>query len=177
VGANPSWRWPQLQPAWVIFGKYRWVILGARRSVGRPILAAAAFLGGSGPAESRLRAVLPAYSRSRRSFCSFESGRLGEPLRSSVPWGFPSLEPSAIGGFEQAFRCYEYCPLTTDVLWGPSSGGMPWFQTNPQMMSGSRLPYRPFDGTRPACLRWSRRLYLCRMPRAPPRPSRNGLPL
>ena len=31
MGANPSWRWPQLQPAWVIFGKYRWVILGARR--------------------------------------------------------------------------------------------------------------------------------------------------
>jgi hypothetical protein len=28
---------------------------------------------------------------------------------------------------------------------------MSWFQTNPQTMPGSRLPYRPFDGTRPAC--------------------------
>ena len=35
MGANPSWRWPQLQPAWVIFGKYRWVILGARRRLWR----------------------------------------------------------------------------------------------------------------------------------------------
>ena len=25
--------WPQLQPAWVIFGKHRWVNSGARRSI------------------------------------------------------------------------------------------------------------------------------------------------
>src|SRR5450759_2307257 len=29
--------WPQLQPAWVIFGKHRWVNSGARRSSKTPL--------------------------------------------------------------------------------------------------------------------------------------------
>jgi hypothetical protein len=29
----PVWPWPQLPTAWVIFGKHRWVTLGARRSL------------------------------------------------------------------------------------------------------------------------------------------------
>src|ERR1700691_420261 len=35
-------RWPQLPPAWVIFGKCTWVILGARRSrpAARPLTTA-----------------------------------------------------------------------------------------------------------------------------------------